>query len=568
MFLYLRLLIMIVNSSNYETTADFLSALIDTLSEDSEVYLNRIKYDLERTCLRADYFANILQYQLNSSFLDSFPFPGFENYVYPDPYFTITYVNGFATQADAGAPTTYSPGVTVIAIDIIPLNSNIVISGQEITLYFGDQEYTVTADGNNTASFSFTVPASVTGNITVTSALTNTASNSVAFGYHALTIDTTTYTLQPDSTYGITLYESNDGSQFGIGDADKNGIVSQFDLLNGLTIYATSFRNKFTNFATVTLGNTYYYQGVNGSIPFTVTPTGTAYTFGTNSEGSAKTLDKVEWRFVVHDSDGTPNIASNSSGLQTYAPTAQDLNADGSFSGTLPISADFNNPILIIASIDNAFNTASIGRHSAIGTTASITNNASFNEGENITITFADDSSNDVVATGSFIQIDSYATSDLELGGDAVQTDSALVGENNAVEKIISLPDGYDKDVYFKTSYLSFTPKNAVFISFENDTGTVDYDTLGVTAAYQINSANDQYYTADDDTITLNLTFPNTVTLSDYTINIYAAEVSAPSNVFVVTSSTTPVNSYDITPVSGSLTGTDSIRFRIFIYEA
>ena len=81
MFLYLRLLIMIVNSSNYETTADFLSALIDTLSEDSEVYLNRIKYDLERTCLRADYFANILQYQLNSSFLDSFPFPGFENYV-------------------------------------------------------------------------------------------------------------------------------------------------------------------------------------------------------------------------------------------------------------------------------------------------------------------------------------------------------------------------------------------------------------------------------------------------------------------------------------------------------
>lgn len=559
---------MIVNSSNYETTADFLSALIETLSEDSEVYLNRIKYDLERSCLRADYFANILQYQLNSSFLDSVPFPGFENYVYPDPYFTITYVNGFATQADVGAPTTYAPGVTAIAIDIIPLNSNIVISGQEITLYFGNQEYTVTADGNNTASFSFTAPASVTGNITVTSELTNTASNSVAFGYHAMLIDQTTYTLQPDSAYGITLYTNNTGEKFGIGDANKDGTLSTQDLLDGLTSYGEPFRNKFTNFATVTLGNAYYYQGVNGSIPFTVTPTGTAYTFGTNNEGSAKTLDKVEWRFVVHDSDGTPNLVTNSSGLQVYTPTAQDLNADGSFSGSLPISADFNNPVLIIASIDNAYNTATLARHSAIGTTASITNNTSFNEGEDITITFADDSSNDVVATGSIIQIDSYATSDLELGGDAVQTDSAILDSNNAVVKTITLPDGYDKDVYFKTSYISFTPKNAVFISFENDTNTVDYDTLGVTGAYQINSANDQYYTDDADTITLNLTFPNTVTLSDYEITIFAVEVGSDSNSFTVTSTTTPVNSYDITPVSGNLTGTDSIRFRIFIYEA
>ena len=568
MFLYLRLLIMIVNSSNYETTSDFLSALIDTLSEDSEVYLNRIKYDLERTCLRADYFANILQYQLNSSFLDSYPFPGFENYVYPDPYFTITYVNGFATQAAVGAPTTYAPGVTTIAIDIVPLNSNIVISGQEITLYFGDQEYTVTADGNNTASFSFTAPASVSGNVTVTSELTNTASNSVALGYHATMIDTATYTLQPDATYGISLFRTDDGVPYGIGDVDKNGLVTQYDYLSALTVYGTAFRNKFTNFATVTLSNAYYYQGVNGSIPFTVTPTGTAYTFDTNNEGSAKTLDKVEWRFVVHDSDGNPNLASNSSGLQTYAPTAQDLNADGSFSGTLPISAEFNNPILIIASIDNAYNTAIISRHSAIGTTASITNNASFNEGEDITITFADDSSNDVVATGSIIQIDSYATSDLELGGDAIQTDSAILSTNNAVVKTISLPDGYDKDVYFKTSYLNFTPKNAVFISFENESNTVDYDALGVTAAYQINGANDQYYTADTDTITLNLTFPNTVTLSDYAITIYAEEVDTISNIFEVTVLTTPVNSYDITPVSGTLTGEDSIRFRIFIYEA
>ena len=53
---------MIVNSRNYETTADFLIALIETLGEDAKVYLNRVKYDLERTCLRADYFANILQY--------------------------------------------------------------------------------------------------------------------------------------------------------------------------------------------------------------------------------------------------------------------------------------------------------------------------------------------------------------------------------------------------------------------------------------------------------------------------------------------------------------------------
>lgn len=559
---------MIVNSSNYETTADFLSALIETLTEDSEVYLNRIKYDLERTCLRADYFANILQYQLNSSFLDTYPFPGFENYVYPDPYFTITYVNGFATQADVGAPTTYSPGVSTLAIDIIPLNSNIVISGQEVTLYFGDQEYTVTADGNNTASFSFTAPASVSGNITVTSELTNTASNSVAFGYHALLIDQSIYTLQPNSTYGFSLVTNADGDQFGIGDANKDNTLTIEDYTDALTNYGESFRNKFTNFATVTLGTLYYYQGVNGSIPFTVTPTSTPYTFGTTGEGSAKTLDKVEWRFVVHDSDGSPNLSSNNTGLQIYAPTAQDLAPDGSFSGSLPISADFNNPVLIIASIDNAYNTATLVRHSAIGTTASITNNGLFNAGEDITITFADDSNNDVIATGSVIQIDAYETSDLQLGGEAVHTDTAVLDSNNAVVKTISLPYAYDKDVYFKTSYLLFTPKNAVFISFQNDPFTVDYDALGVTGSYQINGTNDQYYTANTDTITLNLTFPNTVTLSDYEISIYAVEVSTDTNSSTVTSSTTPINSYDITPVDGSLTGNDSIRFQIFIYEA
>jgi len=559
---------MIVNSRNYETTADFLIALIETLGEDAKVYLNRVKYDLERTCLRADYFANILQYQLNSAFLDTYPFPGFEDYGTPAPTFSITYVNGFATKAAAGAPTTYAPGVTTIAIGIVPLNSNIVISGQEVTLNFGGIEYNETADGNNTASFSFTAPASLTGNITVTSELTNTASNSVALGYSGLAIDEDVYTLQINSTYGNTVFSDNE-TKVAVGDVDKDGLVTTQDYLTVFNQYNSPFRKKFTNFATVTLNNSYYYQGVNGSIPFTVTPTGTTYTFGTeNYVGSAKTLDKIQWRFVVHDSDGTPNLATNLSGLQTYAPTAQDLNADGSFTGTLPISADFNNPVLVVASIDNAYNTATIGEHRAVGTTAAITSNALFNDGADITITFADDSEDDLIATGSFIQIDAYETSNLELGGEAFQTDSAILGANNSVVKVISLPTGYDKNVYFKTSYLLFKPKNTVFISFVSDANTVDYDALGVTAAFQINGADDQYYTADNDTITLNLTYPDNIDLSDYQISVFAREIDSAGVVFEVTSLTTPVNSYDITPVSGNLTGTDSIRFQIYLYEA
>jgi len=76
----MRLLIMVLQHTDYDTIADLTVAIESYLSgQDTTVYLNRVQYALDRDCDREDFFLNVLSHQVKNGYQDDVT-PGFELY--------------------------------------------------------------------------------------------------------------------------------------------------------------------------------------------------------------------------------------------------------------------------------------------------------------------------------------------------------------------------------------------------------------------------------------------------------------------------------------------------------
>ena len=529
---------MILLATDYSTTAELTAAIDTYLSNEAGVYVTKAIYDLSRDCDQTDFFINVLHHQVKNGYQDRELYSGFDDYVTPPPVQAISYLDGFNTTYGT-QPATYTEG-SAVTITVISGNSAVQILNTDITLTFGTEVFTVTASAQGTATFTFT--PTTQGPVTVTSALSSSASNAIALGYHGLAVDTSTYSIDSTATYGITL---NAGSiAVGDGDADSSfGTVNIHDVLDALAITASS-RRLFTKHATVEIGSLFYNPGVGGSLSYTLTPVAGDYTFGANS-GQSKSIDDLRYTYTITDSDGSP--ASTISSLITHA--ADTLAADGSFTGSIPISAAFNNPLLVVFALVNAYNKAVITTQSITGLSAAITEKASFEPGDTVVVTVSD-GSGDANVTGSVLYLEGYPTSALT-GAPLVTAAAPVIATNEGTLSLV-IPGTLDQDLFLKTGYTSYTVINSV---------TVAYLVAAVADVASIMTIvpDVTYYTAVDQTITVTVTMQGGNSRTAYKLTLDAQEVGTNNFYALATNDQTSAVSYTFQPDSGALNGTKSI---------
>ena len=532
---------MFLDSKDYDTTALFIAALKAYNANEGDAYVTKVKYDLERDCDARDYFVNLLQLQKSDEYLMTYPFPGFEDYVGPVPTFGITYINGFATSYAAGAPTTYQPGVTTIAITTQPLNSNIVLNEVDIILEFGGVEFTATTNSSGVASFSFTAPSTLTGDVVVTTRLADAPSNAVALGYHAVPVDTSTYSLVDGATYGLSLIANG---AIAVGDVNEDGVVAQNDLVAALGVFGTEFRTKFTKHATVTLGSLFYYQGVEGTLAYTITPVGTDYTYGSGITGQAKTLNDLKWQIATVDSDGQPTTAGN---IQTITGSGLSLNPDGSYGGVININSAFSTGILAVFTMLRANNTATLQSSNHTGIAAAITSGTRFEPGEVVTVSFTDDANDLADLEGSLIKVGGYDSN--ALTGGSVVTQTITVGAGNTGTANLTIPSNYDKDIFLQSGFSFYKVNN--LISQEN----LSDSPLNV-STFITTSVDVTYYTSPNQTITITVAMVGSNNRSDYALSISVVETG--NLVHTLASGDTSNSTFTFTPTTGNLNGAGS----------
>ena len=545
---------MILNSSNYNSTSDFVNALKGYFNDEGDIYVARVKYDLDRACQREEYLVNLFQLQVREGFLDTYPYPGFETYNPPVPTFNISYVNGFATKVVNTPFATYQPGVTVLQVFIGPLNNTIQLIGVDVILNVGGIEYLATADETNAAEFILIIPDTLYGDIVVSSSLADAASNAVAIGFHGMEIDTDTYQLEDGATYGSTRVVNGN---IAVGDANSDGTINVNDLTDALTVAGSAFRKRLTNFVTVTLGSLYYNPGVGGLLNYTIEPVTEDYEFtidGQTYTGQAKPLNRLSLRRAIHDVDGVPNVLNNLDGLDDIDLTTATLNPDGSYSGTVPVASEFNGPLLMVFSLRTATNRAILQSQTIPGCVASFSGGEYQQPDDTVTIGIANDPNSDILATTSYVQARMYDNP--EFTGDVIAQAAGTISSLNSAALTLNVPKSYDRDSYIKVNYLSFYPANAVL--------WYDYGQSGDILARQIFESvtfDVEYYTADDQTITATIVMADGYSRTDYSLSALVVEGTSSQYYTVTSSDTSGTLTYTFTPTSGSLTGTDQMRF-------
>tara|TARA_R100000951_G_scaffold44097_1_gene37233 strand:+ start:6122 stop:7735 length:1614 start_codon:yes stop_codon:yes gene_type:complete len=537
---------MILLATDYSSTAELTAAIDTYLSNAADIYVTKATYDISRGCDQTDFFVNVLHHQAKNGYQDRVQFPGFEDYTVPPPSHTIAYLDGFNTTYGT-APSTYTEG-TSLTITVISGNSAVQILNTDITLTFGTEVFTVTANAQGTATFTFT--PTTQGSVTVTSALSSAASNAIALGYHGVSVDTSIYSVDSTATYANTLAAGR-----AVGDAVAGfGAVTVSDVTNALVMSAVS-RLLFTKHATVEIGSLFYNPGVGGSLSYTITPVAGDYTFDTSSNfGQSKSLDDLRYNYAVTDSDGSPE--STVSNIVTLVDS--DLAADGSFTGSIPISADFNNPLLVVFALANAFNKAVITTQNITGLSAAITDKASFEPDNTVVVTFSNDAGEDADVTGSLLYLEGYPTA--ALTGTPLVTTSGFVTATNTATLSLPIPSTLDQDLFLKTGYTFYNVINSVTVAYIADS-TVDVTTV-LTVASDVS-----YYTSGTETITVTVTMEPTEDRTDYELSITAIPTSG-STENIVLSNADNILVYTFTPTTGNLEGTTSIVLNVSVAEA
>jgi hypothetical protein len=537
---------MILLATDYSSTAELTAAIDTYLSNAADIYVTKATYDISRGCDQTDFFINVLHHQVKNGYQDRVQFSGFEDYTPPPPTHSVTYLNGFNT-AYGVQPSSYTEGAE-ITITVISGNSNVQILNTDITLNFGAQSLTATANAQGTATFTFTPTTS--GSVTVTSALAEAASNAIALGYHGEVIDTSVYSLEASAAYGLSRIVN---SNLAVGDGDGDGAAAVNDLTQAISMGAIS-RKAFTKHATVELGSLFYNPGVGGTLSYTISPVGTSYTYSSaNYVGASKSINDLRYSYIIVDSDGDPSAAGEAA--VTHAPNT--LSSDGSFTGAIPISTDFNNPLLVVFALRNAYNNVVLSSQSTAGLTASITSGSSFEPGDTITVTFADDTNALAEVDGSFVYVQAFDNSNTI--GSALMSAQGLVGVGNTASVTLSVPDSLDQDVFLKTGYAFYDVTNAITVEYLSDS-LVEVPTV-MTVTTDV-----AHYTTQLQVITITVAMVNSATRTDYELSISAVEGSLVQA--LVTADSTDTSTYTFVCNQGNLIATDSIVLKVSVSEA
>lgn len=166
------------NPNDYDNDTQRATALVNRWKNGtSEVYLNRVKYDLERPCERRDHFIETVFYQTidNVGWFDNDGYGGFRGYTPPNPQYRL-FLNGSETTGiiETTGNNTYSPGTTVSITIVDDSNSDALWSNGALVRLRGypSNDYTgnylfetsVTVTSNFVAT-TITIPSDISGDL-------------------------------------------------------------------------------------------------------------------------------------------------------------------------------------------------------------------------------------------------------------------------------------------------------------------------------------------------------------------------------------------------------------------
>lgn len=541
---------MIIQPANYDTTSEYLTALDEYFVGEGEVYINKLDYDLDRYCEQVDYFINTLGYQVKSDFADYVPTPGFEDYNPPAAQFNIFYYDGsLTTYADTTA--TYTAGDTVtFAVVGSQANVNIVYYEIEITISTAfntaiTQVATVTDDDND-ADYSIVIPNDWIGDATVTSVVANTRQEPV---YYALSESPySAGTLTQEVAPGI----SGTLSDRVIGDIDADGLLTASDLLTAIGRTYDYRLRAFHHFSVEAQQTTYdpiqSFQYWN----YKLIPTNEDYSWQTGSGGTVlsgerKSLEDLNITISWFEGNGT------ALGTTSFTLTAGQLNSDSEYEGELLLGAG-GDPVSIFFMVTRALNEQTL-QHPVINQPVSnqiFLSFDGFNQGDYVASFEPGDtrsfntyvnsllgtntspicwSYTDNDALQSRYKIQGYSTSDFS-GDVIVEQEFSVsippsVGNSASLmhQKTVTIPDTYDRDLFWKPvwSYLRYS--NLVYLQQLSDS-PIDLPNIGNL------SVSDIYYDPSDTShqMTVSFTPDPGVTASDYEITLTAVDTQATGN--------------------------------------
>jgi hypothetical protein len=322
-----------LNYRNYDTISQFLAALVNRLSEQETVYLNRIGYALERNCQRRDYATNALGYLTHNGFPDTHLYPGFDEYQPPLGTYNIVYQTDNFLVFGIDAPSTYSPG-DVLTFSVLQSGDYSII-GVPVLISAAGIDVTVTPN-NSEFTTQITIPSDYIGTLVVSCSLAGVPSNLIYTALEGNIFATTDVGFTPDVALAYN------GSYYPLVDYNNDGLVSNSDQLTLLTLLGTDYRLRADKHVQVSVASELYYPGLSGqTIDITVTP----------AENATRTLDKLHYRVTITDANGSPY----NSWEYEYGESEAD-----SQTISAPIEVDFAGPLLVTVVVYEAYNSVAV----------------------------------------------------------------------------------------------------------------------------------------------------------------------------------------------------------------
>jgi hypothetical protein len=266
---------MIIRDTDYANDTQLTAAIDAYLSNasadpnTSAVYLNKVKFDLDRSCEQEEFFLNVLHHQTTNGFQDT-------GETIEVPVFLIS-LDGTPTLGvvEALNSLVYAAGdvITLAAVDdqqglygsaVYANGTVLLVRFYDNAAFTGTQLFSVAPTlTNNAVTQNFTVPAGVTGRIYGQATIQTDASNSVEIDTGGSALIQTVYGLT--DTQIVAYYNPNDLTQ---------AVPLTFSVQSGVTAsdYAVtaSVRSK---------GNI----AVNQVLHNTVTPAPTSFSFTPNN---------------------------------------------------------------------------------------------------------------------------------------------------------------------------------------------------------------------------------------------------------------------------------------------
>jgi len=525
--------------ADYDTTTDLNVALDEYFSGASAIYIAKAEYDLHRDCDKQDFFINTLLYTAKNGYVDDPEDPGFDDYTPPAVTYNVVYYDGnFSTYQNTTA--TYSPGGT-ITFEVIGLSAVSPITGYEINAVISTQYGDSASDivlvdaSDNDADFSFTIPNTWSGVITVTTAIAGVTTQPVKIGYSESPYSSGT--LEYSDSIGLITTLTN----VPIGDLNGDAAVNQSDILVRLG-RNYDYRLAAANHLDVTLYTSEYSPLIPANqVVFSISPVTTDYTFQTSTNGVSYSGQKKEFtdltaKYLI--SDGTTHI--------TYSLDFTSLEDDGTLLSTFNIPDSFDDTAAVVFYVTEATNTLSLltSNQTATLSAASVWVNSTTNS----TVAFEPSDVvnfrlNEPASPGfiyyslysqvynSTIKIEGYTSSDFSGTPEVSETLSIAVADNAGFisSTAVTLPATVDSDLHFKTSWVSQRVSNLIYFEAVSDT-PVDLVTVGSL------SVSPNRWDPDDaaETITITFTANEGITASDYEIDLFPTLELNPTN-FIIT---------------------------------